>query len=33
MVFRLVSNHVVDMIAKYGTDNLARALTAYVRAR
>jgi len=29
----LVSNHVVDMIAKYGAENLPPALTAYVRDR
>jgi hypothetical protein len=29
----LVSNHVMDMIAKYGTENLPPALTAYVRDR
>ena len=29
----LVSNHVVDMIAKYGAENLPPALTGYVRDR
>jgi alkanesulfonate monooxygenase SsuD/methylene tetrahydromethanopterin reductase-like flavin-dependent oxidoreductase (luciferase family) len=29
----LVFNHVIDMIAKYGTENLPPALTAYVRDR